>query len=187
MGRFDIDPSAMSLLSLRNVSKSYAGVPALRSVSLSIEPGEVHALMGENGAGKSTLIKILAGVVPADKAEIAIDGRRIAIDSPNAAFDHGLRFIHQELNVVPALSVAENIFLGRPYPQRFGRLVDWDRLAAAAREALARLGVSHIDPRQQDGAAWRRRPDAGLHLRRFPRPAAAPLPGSTSWTSRPRR
>ena len=64
MGRFDIDPSAMSLLSLGNVSKSYAGVPALRSVSLSIEPGEVHALMGENGAGKSTLIKILAGVVP---------------------------------------------------------------------------------------------------------------------------
>ena len=139
----------MSLLSLRNVSKSYAGVPALRSVSLSIEPGEVHALMGENGAGKSTLIKVLAGVVPADKAEIAIDGRRIAINGPNAALDHGLQFIHQELNVVPALSVAENLFLGRPYPKRFRSLIDWDRLAAAAKEALARLGISHIDPRQK--------------------------------------
>ena len=64
----------MSLLTLKNVSKAYAGVPALRAVSLSIAPGEIHALMGENGAGKSTLIKILAGVVRADEAEIAIDG-----------------------------------------------------------------------------------------------------------------
>ncbi len=86
-------------------------------VSLSVAPGEIHALMGENGAGKSTLIKILAGVVRPDQADIAIDGRRVTIDSPNAALAQGLRFIHQELNVVPMLSVAENIFLGRPYPQ----------------------------------------------------------------------
>jgi len=137
----------MSLLSLTNVSKTYAGVQALRSVSLAIATGEIHALMGENGAGKSTLIKILAGVVAADTADIAIDGQPATIDGPGDAFAHGLRFIHQELNVVPSLSVAENIFLGRSYPRRLGGLIDWDRLADAARQALRRLGISHIDPR----------------------------------------
>jgi len=137
----------MSLLSLAGVSKAYAGVPALRAVSLAIAPGEIHALMGENGAGKSTLIRILAGVVAADAADIAIDGRPVTIDRPGDAFAHGLRFFHQELNVVPTLSVAENIFLGRAYPRRLGGLIDWNRLADAARQALARLGISHIDPR----------------------------------------
>ena len=137
----------MSPLSLASVSKAYAGVPALRAVSLAIAPGEIHALMGENGAGKSTLIRILAGVVVADTADIAIDGRPVTIDGPGDAFAHGLRFIHQELNVVPTLSVAENIFLGRSYPRRLGGLIDWSRLADAARQALGRLGISHIDPR----------------------------------------
>ncbi|MEP2745917.1 sugar ABC transporter ATP-binding protein [Bauldia litoralis] len=141
----------MSLLALEGVSKAYAGVPALRSVSLDIAPGEIHALMGENGAGKSTLIKILAGVVAPDEAAIAVEGRAVTIDGPNAAFAHGLRFIHQELNVVPTLSVAENIFLGRPYPRRLGGLIDWRQLAEQARQALARLGISHIDPRRKMG------------------------------------
>ena len=137
----------MNLLSLANVSKAYAGVPALRAVSVAIEPSEIHALMGENGAGKSTLIRILAGVVAADTAQITIDGRPVTIDGPGDAFAQGLRFIHQELNVVPALSVAENVFLGRAYPRRLGGLIDWNRLADAARQSLARLGISHIDPR----------------------------------------
>jgi ribose transport system ATP-binding protein len=137
----------MSLLALENVSKAYSGVPALRSVAFSVAAGEIHALMGENGAGKSTLIKILAGVLRPDSADIAIDGRRVAIDSPNAALAHGLRFIHQELNVVATLSVAENIFLGRRYPRRLGGLIDWDRLNAEARQVLARLAISHLDPR----------------------------------------
>jgi ribose transport system ATP-binding protein len=139
----------MTLFTLENVSKAYEGVHALRSVSLAVAPGEIHALMGENGAGKSTLIKILAGVVRADSADIAIDGRPVTIDSPNSSFRHGLRFIHQELNVVPTVSVAENIFLGRPYPRRLGAFVAWDRLAAEGRRALARIGVSHIDPRRK--------------------------------------
>ena len=139
----------MSFLSLSSVSKAYAGVPALRAVSLELAPGEIHALVGENGAGKSTLIRILAGVTKADEAEIAIDGERVAIDGPHAAFTHGLRFIHQELNVVPTLSVAENIFLGRTYPKVLGGIVDWRRLAAAALAALARLGINHIDPRRK--------------------------------------
>ncbi len=139
----------MSFVSLRNVSKRYAGLPALNGASLSIASGEIHALIGENGAGKSTLIRILAGVVPPDAATIVIDGSEVVIDSPQTAFRLGLRFIHQELNVVPTLSVAENIFLGRPFPRRFAALVDWRRLSEEAGHALARLGISHIDPRRR--------------------------------------
>jgi ribose transport system ATP-binding protein len=137
----------MSFLSLQNVAKAYAGVPALRRVTLDIEAGEIHALMGENGAGKSTLIKILAGVVAPDSADIRIDGRPVTIGSPHEAHRLGFRFLHQEFNVVPALSVAENIFMGRRYPTRGGVLVDWRALNATARDALERLGITHIDPR----------------------------------------
>ena len=141
--------SPMTLLSLTNVSKAYAGIPALREVSLDIAAGEIHALMGENGAGKSTLIKILAGVVAPDTATITMEGKPVSIDSPGAARRLGLRFIHQELNVVPTLSVAENVILGHRYPRRAGALVDWARLDSVARDALGRLGITHIDPRQK--------------------------------------
>jgi ribose transport system ATP-binding protein len=137
----------MPLLSLAHIAKAYAGIPALRDATLDIAPGEIHALMGENGAGKSTLIKILAGVVAPDSADIRLDGRTVAIDSPAAARRLGLRFIHQELSVVPTLSVAENIVLGRPYPRRLGLFVDWRRLNAVAAAALDTLGITHIEPR----------------------------------------
>ncbi len=137
----------MTLLSLKNVSKAYAGVPALRAANLSIGAGEIHALMGENGAGKSTLIKILAGVVAPDEAAVEFDGRPVTIDSPATAHRLGLRFIHQEMDIVPALSVAENIFMGRRYPIRAGVLIDWSKLRNTARDALARLGITDIDPR----------------------------------------
>ncbi|MFC3705303.1 sugar ABC transporter ATP-binding protein [Devosia honganensis] len=143
--------SPAPLLAATAVTKSYGGVPALRHVDLVVAPGEIHALMGENGAGKSTLIKILAGVVAPDAAAVAIDGRSVAIDSAATAYDLGLRFIHQEFNVVPTLSVAENIFLGQSYPRRAGLLVDWARLNEGAREALGRLGIDHIDPRRSLG------------------------------------
>src|SRR5690606_11489620 len=139
----------MTFLSLENVAKAYAGVPALRRVTLTVEAGEIHALMGENGAGKSTLIKVLAGVVAPDVADIRIDGRPVTIGSPHEAHRLGFRFIHQEFNVVPALSVAENIFIGRRYPTRGGVLADWRTLNATARDALERLGITHIDPRQK--------------------------------------
>src|SRR5687767_14153364 len=102
----------MTLLSLKDVTKAYGGGPALRGVDLAVAPGDIHALMGENGAGKSTLIKILAGVASPDRADIRIDGHRVEIGSPRQAHRLGFRFIHQEFNVVPALSVAENIFMG---------------------------------------------------------------------------
>ena len=179
-------PPFMPLLSLRDVNKSYGPVPVLRGVNLVIEAGEIHALMGENGAGKSTLIKILAGVVAPDRAEIIIDERHVVIDSPATAHRLGLRFIHQEMNVVPALSVAENIFMGRRYPTRAGIFVDWRRLEEVARDALARLGITHIDPRTPVGrlslgdrmlvrisSAFLSEPDAPARLYILDEPTAA--------------
>ncbi|WDR05876.1 sugar ABC transporter ATP-binding protein [Devosia rhodophyticola] len=142
----------MPLLTLKDVTKAYGGVPALKGVDMDIAPGEIHALMGENGAGKSTLIKILAGVVAPDRADIRFDNEPVSIGNPQSAHRLGLRFIHQEFNVVPALSVAENIFLGRAYPRRGGFLVDWRALNQAARTTLHRLGISHIDPRRALGS-----------------------------------
>ena len=141
----------MALLSIRDLHKSFSGTPALSGVSLDLQKGEVHALMGENGAGKSTLIRILAGVTTADRAEAQIDGATLALGSPAEADRAGLRFVHQELNIVPTLSVAENIFLGHPMPRRLGAAVDWRRLNAQATEALGRFGVHHIDPRMKAG------------------------------------
>ena len=134
-----------ALLSVSRLRKSYGGATALRDASLDLQAGETLALMGENGAGKSTLIKILAGAVAPDGGDILIEGRPARFASPLEAHRRGVRFIHQELNVVPTLSVAENFFLGRAYPRRFG-LVDWRRLNAGARACLAALGVSHIAP-----------------------------------------
>lgn len=140
------------LLSATSVTKAYGGVPALTGANLVVAPGEIHALLGENGAGKSTLIKILAGVVAPDTGDIEMAGVPVSIDSTATAYRLGLRFIHQEFNVVPTLSVAENIFMGRQYPRRAGLFIDWEKLNREARRALRRLGIEHIDPRQSLGA-----------------------------------
>jgi ABC-type sugar transport system ATPase subunit len=135
----------MSLLAVSHLRKSFGGAIALADASLELRAGETHALMGENGAGKSTLIKILAGAVAPDDGEIRLNGAVVTIRAPDEAQRRGLRFIHQELNTVSGVSVAENIFLGRPYPSHFG-LIDWRALNAKARAALATLGVDHIAP-----------------------------------------
>ncbi len=140
------------LLAAIAVTKAYAGVPALSGADLVVAPSEIHALMGENGAGKSTLIKILAGVISPDAAVITVDGTPVTIDSAKSAYRLGLRFIHQEFNVVPTLSVAENIFMGRRYPRRAGIFVDWGTLNREAQRALDRLGIDHIDPQQNLGS-----------------------------------
>lgn len=139
---------APSLLTISGANKSYSGIPALIDTSLDLQAGEVHALIGENGAGKSTLIKLLAGVLKADSIQITLRGQSVTILDARTAFALGLRFIHQELAVVPQLSVAENVFLSQPYPTRAGVLVDWHRLNGKARFVLAQLGVTHVDPRQ---------------------------------------
>ncbi len=136
-----------SLLTIQDANKSYGGIPVLIGASLDLKAGEVHALLGENGAGKSTLIKLMAGVVPADSIQIHIRNQPAVINHPQAAFNFGLRFIHQELNVVPQLSVAENIFLGQKYPTYGGIFVAWQKLNERARAVLAQLGVTHIPPR----------------------------------------
>jgi ABC-type sugar transport system ATPase subunit len=134
------------LIDIRRLAKAYAGVPALKDASLSVAPGEVHALMGENGAGKSTLIRILAGATTPDGGEIVLDGEAVSIGHPSQAARLGLRFIHQELSIVPELSVAENLFLGKPYPRRLGILADWRALNRRAAEALEALGITTIGP-----------------------------------------
>jgi len=141
-----MDQTRMTLLSVHDLDKSFAGARALAKASLDVRAGEVHALMGENGAGKSTLIKVLAGVVHTDAGVIEIDGAPVSIDTPADAIRLGFRFIHQELSVVPHLSVAENIFLGQDYPRRWGFMIDWDGLNRAAAEVLAGLGIEHIRP-----------------------------------------
>ena len=138
-----------SLLTVTGANKTYNGIPALIDASLDLRAGEVHALMGENGAGKSTLIKILAGVLQPDSIQISLSARPTAIRHAQDAFNLGLRFIHQELNVVPQLSVAENVFLSQPYPTHAGIFVNWNRLNERTSSVLAQLGVSHISPRQQ--------------------------------------
>ncbi len=143
------DSSALPpLLSISGANKSYSGVPVLIDAALDLHAGEVHALMGENGAGKSTLIKLMAGVVSPDSIRITMRGQPVTIHHSQAAFDLGLRFIHQELNIVPQLSVAENIFLNRPYPTHAGLFVNWGKLNQQARRVLDQLGVDHIDTRQ---------------------------------------
>ena len=109
------------LLSVQHVSKSFPGVKALQDVQFELQAGEVHALMGENGAGKSTLMKILAGVYTKDAGEVLLDGKRVEIESPAHAQALAIGIIHQELFLMPHLSAAQNIFLGREPKIRFGR------------------------------------------------------------------
>ncbi|MFC7344452.1 sugar ABC transporter ATP-binding protein [Saccharopolyspora griseoalba] len=130
-------------LELIGVGKTYPGVRALEEVDFDLRPGEVHVLLGENGAGKSTLIKMMAGVHRPDSGEIRVDGRVVRFSGPEDAERLGIATIHQEMALVPQLTVAENIFLGRP-PRRFG-VIDRARLRREAGEILARMGLS-LDP-----------------------------------------
>lgn len=127
------------VLEARRISKSFPGVRALDGVDFALLPGEIHALMGENGAGKSTLIKVLTGVCRADAGAMRLDGRAYAPRSPLHACSLGIRTVYQEVNLVPHLSVAENLRLG-DLPVRRG-LLDWRRIHREAAEALERLEV----------------------------------------------
>lgn len=131
-------------LSVHGVSKSYGGVRVLDSVSLEVRPGEVRALLGENGAGKSTLIKILSGVVRRDEGTIALDGRLVDLTNPHQAREAGIATLHQEVAIVPGLSVAENILLGRSSDDDVTTstwgVVRWRELRRKAVELLAELG-----------------------------------------------
>jgi galactofuranose transport system ATP-binding protein len=127
--------STEPLLVVRGVEKRFPGVHALAGVDLDVRAGEVHALMGQNGAGKSTLIKILTGVYPRDGGTITFEGRDFRPTSPGDAQKKGMSTIYQELNLIPALTVAENLFLGRAPRRWFG--IDWRAMRRKAEEILA--------------------------------------------------
>ena len=127
------------LLAVRGVTKIFPGVRALDGVDFTLRRGEIHALMGENGAGKSTLIKVLTGADRRDGGEILFDGCSIDPRSPAEAQRLGISTVYQEVNLIPFLSVAENIYLGRQ-PMKFGR-IDWKQINLRAAAALKRLDV----------------------------------------------
>ncbi len=134
-------------LALRGVGKNYGSVAALRGVDFDVAAGEVHALVGENGAGKSTLVKVLGGAVRASAGTIVIDGQEVDVASPAAAARLGIAIVHQDASLVPELTVAENIALGRePRRARWPRLLDRAALDGMARAALAQLGETAIEP-----------------------------------------
>ncbi|MEN3268123.1 MAG: ribose transport system ATP-binding protein [Pseudonocardia sp.] len=122
------------------LTKSFGGVRALRGVSVSFEPGQVHALLGENGAGKSTLVNCLSGILSPDSGELRWQGEPVSLDKPAAARALGIQTIHQEFELVPTLTVAENVLLGR-LPRRFVFARPKETIARA-REVTARLGLS---------------------------------------------
>lgn len=128
-------------LEMRGIRKAFPGVLALDAVDLVLDRGEVHVLLGENGAGKSTLMKILSGAYTKDAGVILMNGREVSIQSPRDALRLGIRVIYQELNLVPHLSVAENIFLGA-IPTRLPGVIDWRTLHERTAALLASLGVS---------------------------------------------
>ncbi|MFF9554777.1 sugar ABC transporter ATP-binding protein [Streptomyces albus] len=133
-------PPARELLRTEGIRKTFPGVVALDGVDFDLRAGEVHVLLGENGAGKSTLIKVLSGAYRADAGRVLRDGKPVRISGAEAAEKLGIATIHQEFNLVPQLSVAENIFLGRQ-PRRLG-IVDRKKMEADAKVLLDRVGVT---------------------------------------------
>jgi inositol transport system ATP-binding protein len=133
------------LLTVEGVTKHFAGVTALKDVSLEVRPGEILGLLGENGAGKSTLLKILSGVQPPSDGRILFDGAEYKPSSPQDAKRLGIVTIYQELSLIPRLTVAENIFIGRAPVGRLG-LVNWRRMERESRDIIARVGLK-LDPR----------------------------------------
>ncbi|MEM7488613.1 MAG: sugar ABC transporter ATP-binding protein [Pseudomonadota bacterium] len=130
-----------TLLDVENLQKSFGGVPALIDGRFRLDAGSVHAFCGSNGAGKSTFLKIVMGILPRDGGTVRLEGREVAFSSPKEALGAGMAIIEQELSPVPAMTVAENIYLGREPTGRFGR-VDFGRMNRAAGDLLDRLGFA---------------------------------------------
>ena len=130
------------VLEMRDITKRFPGVVALQDVTMSVRPGEVHAICGENGAGKSTLMKVLSGVHPHGtyEGEILFEGRPVEFRSIRDSEERGIVIIHQELALSPFLSIAENIFLGNEQATR--GVIDWHRTNAEAARLLARVGLA---------------------------------------------
>lgn len=136
----------MSILEMKNITKTFGGVHALTDVHFSVNEGEIHALMGENGAGKSTLMNILTGVIPMDRGSVVFDGENYAHPTIKQMEKAGIAFVHQEINVINDLMVFENIFLNRELKNKWGYL-DQKRMIQETEKLFKRLGVQ-IDPQE---------------------------------------
>ncbi|KEY56618.1 ribose ABC transporter ATP-binding protein RbsA [Serratia sp. DD3] len=134
------------LLELKGIDKAFPGVKALSGAALSVYPGRVMALVGENGAGKSTMMKVLTGIYSKDAGSQYYLGKEVTFNGPKDSQEAGIGIIHQELNLIPQLTIAENIFLGREFVNRFGR-IDWKRMYAEADKLLARLNLRYSSHR----------------------------------------
>lgn len=138
--------SEEKILTVRNLSKSFPGVRALNKVRLEIRKGEIHALVGENGAGKSTLIKCLAGIYQRDEGEVFFEGKKTELSSFEEAKALGIAVIHQELSIVPHMTVAENIFLGRFPLKKNSFLIDENEMINKASALLKRFDLNYVQP-----------------------------------------
>ncbi|MCL2893861.1 ribose ABC transporter ATP-binding protein RbsA [Brenneria tiliae] len=130
------------LLQLQGINKAFPGVKALSGAALNVYPGKVMALVGENGAGKSTMMKVLTGIYNKDAGSVRFLGKEVDFSGPKASQEAGIGIIHQELNLIPQLTIAENIFLGREFTNRFGR-IDWKKMYQEADKLLKRLNLRY--------------------------------------------
>lgn len=137
------------LVEMRNISKAFSGNRVLENVDFEVLPGEIHALMGENGAGKSTLIKILTGIYERDAGTVHVKGKEVHFSNPKEAEKAGIAVIHQELNIIPQLTVSENMFLGKELTNGFG-VLKTKEMKEKTTEYMNRLGIS-IDPDVEAG------------------------------------
>ncbi|MCI1001623.1 MULTISPECIES: ATP-binding cassette domain-containing protein [Brucella] len=143
----------MPTIEIRNLVKHFGPVIALNGVSLSVEPGQVHCLLGDNGAGKSTLIKTLSGVHKPTSGDFLVEGKQVAFNSPRDALDHGIATVYQDLAMIPLMSVMRNFFLGREPTKGVGPLRWFDTQFAedVTREEMRRIGIDVRDPQQAVG------------------------------------
>ena len=141
------------LIEVRDVTKTFGPVTALSGVSLAVEKGQVHCLLGDNGAGKSTLIKILSGVHRPTAGEFLIENRPAVFASPRDALDAGIATVFQDLAMVPLMSITRNFYLGREPLKRVGpfKFIDFERANRTARDEMQKIGISVRDPDQPVG------------------------------------
>lgn len=133
------------ILEMNNITKRFPGVTALDSVSFNLKAGEIHALVGENGAGKSTLMKILGGIYQPDEGEIFLNGEKVSLKCSKDALEKKISIIHQELNLVPTLSIAENMFLGKEMVHKPTAILNRKEMQSRANNVMKKLGIDNID------------------------------------------
>lgn len=133
------------LLNMKNIVKDFSGITVLKGINLTVNKGEIVALLGENGAGKSTLMKIIAGVHPPSSGEIYLHGEKVTIEGPKHSQELKISIIHQEFNLIPDMTIAENIYLGREMTKAAG-VIDWKKMYKDTRAVLEKVGVAYLKP-----------------------------------------